>query len=720
MARMTAALDALPQVEGRFSAEMVGRVASEPYPNPDTGRLIMRFHLESLGGEPCDAPLRLYLRDDEPVGVDAVAYGQRLSLTGHIWTPDPVTNPYEFDFGAYLNRQGLNAYATAKLEDVAKLDVRRDLKSLVIDARRAVSRRIDALFPANAALMRALVLGDRSQLDETFRTSLIRTGTAHLISISGLHVTVLAAMLSWLLGLFMPRRRANVLAVLLLVPYGALIGFNAPFVRALIMFALFCFAPIAGHPSDTATRLSAAMLAYLAVKPLSVSDAGFVLSFSASAGILLLMPPMLEATGLTILNRRRQKAQGLRRVILAVAYYFPSLLLASLAAQLATLPAVVAFFGVQPLISLPFNLVCVPLCMAGYVVGLLALILSTVSLPLGMLAARLPDGLLTLLTAVTGLSLRLPVSGARFGRYPAWLVPVHCAVILAASKLSRLPMRAKKWMPLMLLAVAGISACVTFARAWPFSVTFMDAGHADCAVVRTKGHTYLFDVGDTYTPAADYLNATSLGVDAVFLSHPHQDHAGGLEELLTSFRPRTIYVPEGWFEPEDLSPAVTGSIELARQMGIPIVELAAGDAVDLPGGARVEVFSPARGARYGEVNDMSMLALLSCEGRTVLFAGDLSANAEPAFVPDADVLKVAHHGSSKATSAAFLEACTPRLAIISAGENNFGHPSQETLDELDAVGATTLLTRDLGAITVRPREGGWHIDTYLEGSYDLE
>ena len=719
MCRMTLALDAIPTVESQYSVQMTGRVVSEPFRNPDTGRLIARFQLETLDGEPSDLRVRLYLRDEEPVPEDAVAYGQRLSLTGHLWRADPVTNPYEFDFEDYLRRQGLSAYATAKLGDVTVLESRRDARSALIDARRAIAARIDALFPENAPLVRALVLGDRSLLDEEFRESLSRTGTAHLISISGLHVTVLAALLALFLRLFLPRNKANLAAVLLLIPYGALIGFNAPFVRALIMFALVCLAPVAGHPSDSVTRLAAAMLAYLLVKPLAIGDAGFALSFAASAGLILLSPPLNRLIGIESLQHRRYLGPPRKRLLRQAVYYFASLLSASLAAQLATLPIVVACFGVQSVISLPFNLLCVPLCMLGYVLSVIVLLVSLVSVPLAALLAKGPDGLFTLLTAATRLSFRLPFSGVRFGRYPAALVALHWAVLLAASDLSLIRPRIHSALPLALLAVAGLSALITFARAFPFSVTFMDAGQADCAVVRTRGHTYMFDAGDTYTPAADYLNATALGVDAVFLSHPHQDHAGGLTDVLTSFRPGTIYVPAGWFAPEDTSPAVTGAMDLAQDMGVPIVELCAGDVVELPGGATVEIFSPEKDAPTGEVNDMSMLALLTCQEQSVLFTGDLSADGEPARIPDADILKVAHHGSAKATSERFLDACSPEFAVISVGENSFGHPADETLQKLDAVGATTLLTRDCGAITLTWR-GSWQIDTYLEAANDLE
>lgn len=720
MARMSLAWNAVPQTETMYSVEMVGRIVSEPRLKEDTGRLVAQFQLESIDGEPSDLRVRLYLRDDEAVSPDAVAYGQRLRTLGHIWTADPVTNPYEFDFAQWLRRQGMSAYATAKLEDVRPLDVRRDVRSLLIDARNALGRRIDALFPKNAGLVRALVLGDRTELDDDLRASLNRTGTAHLISISGLHVTVLAAFISALLGLFMPRRRANLLAILLLIPYGALIGFSAPFVRALVMFALMAFAPVAGHPSDPTTRLAVALLGWLMVKPMAIDDAGFVLSFAASAGILLLMPPLTALFGLDAVRRRRPEATPLRRALVALRYYFPTLLCASLAAQLATLPAVVLFFGVQPVISLPFNLICVPLCMIGYVLAVAALLLSVILMPAAALLARVPDALFALLTNVTAASARLPVSALRIGRYPALLSLIHWALVLAASDLSRIALKWRKWMPFMLLIVTGISALVSVARAWPLSVMFMNAGQADCAVVHSKGHTWLFDVGDDYTPAADYLDATALSVDAIFLSHPHADHAGGIASILERFQPRAIYVPAGWFEAQEVASEVSDGIAQAQSMGVPIVELSAGDTVELSGDATVDVYAPDGGAMPDAVNDLSMLACFTCDGQRVLFTGDLSEDAEPAVIPDADILKVAHHGSDKATSARFLDACTPDIAVVSVGENNYGHPSDETLEKLAAEGAKVFLTRDCGAITLTWRGNVWHIETYLEASNDLE
>lgn len=717
-ARIAAVLDLFPPVETRYSVHMVGRVVSEPFTHPNTGRVISKFRLESADGEPSDLTLRLYLRGDaEPLS--GIAYGQRLSLTGHIWANDPVTNPYEFDFGAYLHRNGMSAIATAKIGDVEILDVRRDAQSLVIEARSAIARRIDALFPKNAAMVRALVLGDRSLLSEETREAMNATGTAHLISISGLHVTVLAMVLAFGLGQVMPQS-ANLIVVLPLCVYGALIGFTAPFVRALVMFAVFSLGRAAGLPSDGVTRLSAAMLGYLAAKPLAILDGGFILSFSASAGILLLTPPMRSLLRMEPMIGQKPALTRSGRLRQRAAAYFPSLLCASLAAQLATLPAVIACFGVQSVVSIPFNLVCVPLCMLGYGATIASLLLGAIVPPLGALFAACAEGLFSAMLAVTRFSAALPLTSVHVGRYPWPLILLHAALILAASHLSGLPSRVRRLLPLSLAVVAGLSSLNAWLFAMPFSVTFLDAGQADCAVLRTQGHTYVFDAGDTYTPLADYLSATCLHLDGVFLSHPHQDHAGGLEDILTSFKPDAIYVPAGWFDRENVSAAVTGAIELARSMNVEIVELASGDAIALSRDAVMTVWNPDPDAPPDEVNDMSLLQRVEADGASVLFTGDLTVRGEPEAVPDCDVLKVAHHGADNATSARFLDAASPEIAVISVGENSFGHPAGAVLERLEDAGAEILRTDERGAITLTRSGGGWRADTFLEAPDELE
>ena len=140
------------------------------------------------------------------------------------------------------------------------------------------------------------------------------------------------------------------------------------------------------------------------------------------------------------------------------------------------------------------------------------------------------------------------MTNVHIGRYPAVLCVLHAGFVMAASDLCAVRKSIHRLLPLCIVALAGVTSLITWAGAWPFAVKVLDADQANCAIVTSRGHTYVFDVGDTYSPAADYLSATCLHLDALFLSHPHEDHAGGLSDLLKAFRPDVIYVPVGWFD----------------------------------------------------------------------------------------------------------------------------------------------------------------------------
>lgn len=722
MGRMAFSLENFPQFETRYSANIVGKIVSEPYTNPETGRVISRFHLESIDGEAADMTVRLYLRGDE-AALSAIDYGQHLSATAHIWKSDPVTNPYEFDFDLYLQREGTPAFATAKIEDVQILDGERDIQSVFIGIRRGMSHRIDRLFPDNSGLVHALILGDRTQLSEDMRQSLNETGIAHLISISGMHVTTLAMLVSFLLTLFLSRKASVSVTLIFLLFYGGLIGFSASFVRALVMFAVFSFAPFAGYPSDGITRLCTAMLITLIFKPLNILDAGFVLSYASAAGIILLTPPLNNLMGITPLLHLKPLPNPFLQWLRNGLIYFPKLICASIAAQLVSLPAVIAYFGVQSVISAPINLVCVPLCMIGFPLAIGALIISIVFMPLAAFVSSCADNLFSCLIFTAAWGASLPITVIRIGRYSAPLVLVHSAIIFASSNLSLIKERYRKFIPMALILVAGFASLLTHSQSLGFSITFLDADQADCAVIRTQGHTYLVDTGDTYTPAADYLSATCLHLDGIFLSHPHQDHAGGLEDILAIFKPDAIYIPAGWYEQENISQAVLDGMAIAEKMNIPIEELSVGDELSLSRDTTSTIYSPDKDNLPDSANDISLLMAITHRDKTALFTGDLSMNGEPDIIPDADILKLAHHGSDKATSAVFLERTAPEIAVISVGENNFEHPADITLKKLDNVHAQVLRTDHCGAITLRLKsDDTWQIKTYLpqEEYNDLE
>lgn len=708
-------LDPLPEQKG---VALSGRICEMPVWREDTQRCICVIEDIRIDGAELPGRLRLYLRSDEdnPELLQAPALGQSIACTASIWQGDPPTNPGQFDFDAYLRLQGLSGYATAKIED-ATLGAPQyrlsDQRKLLIER---IGGRIDRLFPNHAALARAFLLGDRSALSEEERSSFSDSGAAHLLAISGMHISILAGALTLLLRRILGRRRSFGLVLILLLGYGALIGFSASLTRAILMFAVFGAAPLLGRYSDAPTRLAAALLAYLLVRPIAILDVGFVLSYGASAGILLLTPALRNLLHLDALLHRRPE-QGLRDQLLhRPLRWIAGMVVTSLAAQLAILPAVIHAFGAQPLFSIAVNLVAVPLAMLGYIVAILGVLLGLAPV------AQLADCIFGLLTACVHFFGDLPLSTLRIARFPLWLILLCAAACLLSSNLSRLPMRLRRFLPLTIILAALVSNGLSLLSTRGCSVVFLDAGQADCAVIRSEGKVYLVDAGDSYSPAADYLSAMNYDLEAVFLSHPHADHIGGLAGVLEVCTPKRIYVSANWEGP-DMDEGALELISAAVEQGAELVCLSAGDEIALSCKTLLQVLSPTAGIPAASANEDSLILRLRYGDCACAFTGDAPAAVVTGLIGDCDVLKVGHHGSAKSVTANLLTELTPSISVIPVGENSYGHPAADTLELLAVSGSKICRTDDCGAITCRlSADGSVKLSTYLssEDANELE
>ena len=698
--RVSAVLQARPMLETRYDVAISGVIAEDPTLDAENDRIFCRLRDVRVDGERLGCDLRLYLHG----GVKSLArirYGQGVSLTGHLFAPDAPRNPGEFDFGRYLWRYGMAGYATGNLADAELTPARSSLRGGFYAFRRAVSARIEELFPHSAALVKALVLGERRDMDDDLRDSFARAGVAHLLAISGMHVTLLAMALTLLLGKVLSRRVNFLIVSLALLFYGALAGFGASIVRAILMYIALGCAPVAGRMPDSFTRVGLAFLLMLIVQPLYILDAGFALSFSAVAGILCLTPLLQRAFApleAWLRPRRRGFLPGLPRQAVK---WISGMICATIAAQLGTLPCVVASYGTLPLLGTLTNLAAVPLAMAALALSLAALLLSCLFKPLGMLLAFAPDLLFQLLVRVTELGAALPLSEFRLRRFPAYLSAAYALLIVFASDLTRLKYWKRTACLLLLPVLAAAALGLGTLAGRGLSVLFLDVGQGDCAMVAAQGNYYLVDTGPWGTGAADYIEREGIHLSGVFLSHPHADHAGGLARVLLVDTPDAIYLPAGWFA-VDSDSGIFETLEIAQDMGVQLMEVERGDVIDLSPQITAEVVHPAGDYEPPSTNSISMVLLVRYGQGSVLFTGDLPSADEPEDLPNADVLKVAHHGAANGTSVWQVAAVSPSVAVVQVGRrNSYGHPSEETLARLAEAGARIYRNDRDGAVRVR-------------------
>jgi competence protein ComEC len=608
-----------------------------------------------------------------------------------------------------------------------------------------------ALNPQDASLLAAALLGDRTRLDPSERTEFQRVGAFHLLVVSGLGIAILCGYLWWLLRkLRCTRAWATVLTLAVLTLYAELTGMGVPVKRALLMLAVYMFSRLLYRRVSPLNTLSVAALVLLVAAPSALLTASLQMTLLAVAAIAGFASPMLERTlnpwvcatqqlttpldaalpprlaqfriTLRMWSRALRPLFGLRlaawlpAAIARGVLYLGELACISFVLQLAMAVAMAVEFHRIVAFGLGANLLTVPLLALLLPVALLTVALACVSLTAAAVPAMLTACLLHLASGAVHVLAVLPAADWRTPPTRPLAIALALVCLLLAIVCAHQRRRVFAFSALALLIATGALAL------WPvplrvhandLEITALDVGQGDSIlVVAPQGKSVLVDAGGPAGPfastgAGDFYGEDivspylwSRGIrrlDAVALTHAHEDHMGGMPAVLRNFHPKEL-----WVASNPPVAAYVQLLDLAKSLGIHIRTLHEGDAFDF-GGATVQVLSPQRGYQPGAIasNEDSLVMHVAFQQTSVLLEGDAQRASEQAMLASprdapllrSDLLKVGHHGSLSSTTPDFLNAVHPQWAVISAGRHNlFGHPRYPILLRLGAEGARVYRT----------------------------
>ena len=611
-----------------------------------------------------------------------LSYGQEIRISeADVFIPDTQTNPYGFDFQKYLKRKGISLCLSASAWDAEVLGQKATFQTRLNGVRDEIGKWIDDMYPGNADVMRALLIGDKESISEDTYDDFRDSGIAHIIALSGLHVSCIAMMVEAVLRLFMiPKRARYLITVMLLSVYALMTGMTPSIMRAVIMYACLCLARSFGYPSDLLTRLSYAFLIQVSINPLVIGDTGFQLSYASILSIALLTEPFTDAlNGL--------KEGGLLKKC-------ASLCMASVAIQIGTLPLMSSLFYQVPVLSIPVNLIAVPLGLASVYLGAFSALLYSIFPPLGRMLACIPDGIWSLIRIGVGWIAELPFAVLSSRVWPFAAIFGYFICLFMVSPYPVPGKRERRGFVLLMIAFLLIGMVLPIGRSTGLRVTFLEAGYADSAVIDAKGKVYVVDCGRDNDICADYLTASGAKVEAVFVTHPDTDHAGGLIEILKRYEDADVYLPECW-KRMDVSDALDEALK-----GEDVTYLSAGDEIKLADRIYADVLWPQEDFAPKSDNDGSLVLSIRYNDERALFMGDLTDEYDHMIMSDCGILKVSHHGSKYATTEEFLSFATPEIAVISVSGNGYGHPTEEVLARLRKVGAEVYRTDECGAVII--------------------
>lgn len=647
--------------------------------------------------------MKLYTGEDTELPGE-LHIGNLLQIEASVSSFSEPGNPGQFNEYQYNTEQGISykGFATK----ISIRDNRRDfLQDSLYKLRCYFSRIIDACCEEKTAgIISAMVLGDKTDLSEETKRLYQENGIAHVLAISGLHISLIGAGLFFLLRKYvMPMQAAVVVTMILLVLYGILTGFSVSTQRAVCMMGCMLFARIVGRRYDPLSALALSAILELLVHPYVLFQTGFQLSYGTVAGIVIFVKYFQD--------------MDLGNNIL------PQAFLGSLGIQLVTLPILLSSYFEISLYSVVANVILLPLMGGILTASIGGIAIGCMHLLLGKFCFGFVHYCFLFFDVVCHVLGNLPCASLVIGKPYLWQILLYYAGILLFCLWQK---KSPHHRNLLILVLGLVVLCLPVHRVSGLQITNLDVGQGDCTCIRTNQGTMLVDGGSSDVKEVGkyrivpFLKSQGISrLDTIFVTHSDGDHISGIQEILEAENHMGL----------DIGAVVLPQIEkkdegylafaaLCQKAGVPLVYMEKGDRVTL-GKVQLLCLHPYSSYDWESENDYSLVLQLQYQQFTGMLTGDLEMAGEQELFKNlrtVDYLKVGHHGSNGSSSTEFLNSLMPRLSVVSCGRNNrYGHPHQELLERLAAVGTKVVRTDYGDAVTVSCDGEAWQVEQYSGG-----
>lgn len=663
---------------------------------------------------------------------DNLKIGNKIYLTGTLQKFQEGTNPGQFN--EYLYYKSNNIDYKVFVEKLQIINKKHDfLGENLRKIRGKFSEIYQNILGEEAGVICAMVLGEKSAIDIDTKELYQKNGIAHILAISGLHITMIGMFLYKILKkIYLPNETVIPLAILALILYAKMTDAGISTNRAVLMLAISLFGKLIGRTYDLITAMCLCGSITLLQMPLQIANSGFLLSYGAVFAIAVVypflhdifLPEEKEKTKLkrktSILNldllffckkdiKEKKEGNG-KKIIRQIASKLLDGLLLSLSINLVTTPVILYLYFDLPIYSILLNLCILPFLSLLLGIGILAGFMGMFSIPLGTFLGGSIYMILQLYELLCNIFLQLPYSIITVGRPDK----VSCILYYGGFVLFLVCYSCcqKKWAVFFCIGMLGIfyspnPSCLT--------VTMLDVGQGDGILIENvTGKTFFIDGGSTsikqlgkYRISPCLKSKGISTIDYACVTHVDEDHISGLVELMENCdttgntKINHLVLPDTSLRDEPYQ----NMVALAASKNIPVIYLKKGDKLR-DGDLKFTCLHPYPEFATDNRNNYSTVLWMQYKNMDMLFTGDVSDEGEEVIIdnglPECEVLKAAHHGSKYTNSEKLLEQVLPKYAIISAGEDNrYGHPHSEALERLEAVGAKIFCTINCGAIELQ-------------------
>ena len=659
-----------------------------------------------------------------------ILYGREISCIGSFEAFDGELNPGQFDANAYYKNEGYTGILDAKDIRLVKEEESFSPDIYLHRLNLAISDKYKKILgEKNAGSLSAMVLGDKRGLDEEIKELYQENSISHLLSISGLHISLLGgAVFLFLRRLKVSFRFPLIASSIILIVYGAFTGFSVSTSRAIVMMSVLFISFVIGKSYDLPSGLALAALVLIVINHRVIYQSGFLLSFFAVIGIFYIMPELLYIFKVDIYHKRGI-IKGLHLLLASI--------ISSISILLATLPIILNNFYEVSLTGIILNIIVIPLMSLVVITGLLGGFVALVSEILGSFLLGITHYILNLYTLFCRLGDRLTFLRLIIGKPDKWQIVLYYLILVIVFYFLALKRRENKLRSLKnnlpegyntskRIVVTGLMTFTSFLiiayKPREFSINMLDIGQGDCFVVNDGNNDiYISDCGSTTvqnvgkTRLLPFLKSKGWGkVDTIFISHMDKDHVNGVNDLLKCAE-ITIgrIIISASYKSDKLNCAELEELkELAKMRDIKLFYMKKGDEI-VGKDISFRCIYPTGEEDIEDQNEASIVMRMDYKGLSMLFTGDIAGSTEEKIIEgsdkdilDCDILKVCHHGSKNSSTDDFLKKVDPKLYLISCGlMNRYGHPHRDALSRMTEEGGRILRTDHMGGTQIKLADG---------------
>lgn len=662
--------------------------------------------------------------------IEKQLYGMKVKCRGKFENFEKPFNPGQFDAASHYRNEGFSGILKAESIHLANENASFSPAVYLHRLNIAISQKYQKILGIKeAGSLSAMVLGDKSNLDEEIKELYQENSISHLLSISGLHISLVGgAVYVFLKKLKISFRFPLISAGIILFLYGLFTGFSVSTARAVIMMCIFFFSFIIGRSYDLPSGLALAGIVEIILNHRIIYQSGFQLSFLAVIGIFYIMPELMYVFKIQNLQKK-----GKRKII----YIILSSIVCSISINLATLPIILMNFYEISLTGIILNIIVIPLMSILVITGLIGGLVSLIAEAAGGFILGAAYYILNIYTLLCRIGNSLTAFRLILGKPGKLQIAIYYTllflIIYFLSKKRRLEKieslkgsthcekNISKNMIITVLVIC-FGYTVLIYRKEEFSINMLDIGQGDCFVINDeKKNVFISDCGSTTVNEVGkqrllpFMKSKGWGrVNTIFVSHMDKDHVNGVNDLLKcpEIAIDKIVISTS-YKADNLNCSELKELKnLAEKRKVNIFYIKKGDVIK-QGELSFKCIYPIGDEHIEDQNEASIVMRMEYKGLSALFTGDIAASTEEEVLKrsdekllNCDILKVCHHGSKNSSSSRFLEKTDPKLYLVSCGlMNRYGHPHKAALERMGIEGGRIFRTDHMGAVEIKLKDG---------------